>query len=349
MTNDLATGHNECTVKKLSALLTLLIFACFLALTPVSVSAANFTSAYMRANRMAANEATNILVVFQPVTTGTEAKVVITFDTGYTVSATPTVNTSGLPTGVTQLPGTLSAAGVDQVVTITGVTDLTEGTLYGFNIATGITNPTAGSYVNTLTTTTSGDATIDSSDLAVHVLSATNGDQILLTATVPPTFSFTLNGNSDTFSADLSPSSVVSTGGRTVTIATNADKGWIAWVRSANAALASVTSGESILTSGTVNGSPNTLSTGADGYVLDVNLTTDSGIGTGTVTLDGEYNGTDTSSGGTLSTTLQPIATANGTTDGDVLTLIARASISAVKGAANDYTDTLTVVGAGNF
>jgi hypothetical protein len=84
-----------------------------------------------------------------------------------------------------------------------------------------------------------------------------------------------------------------------------------------------------------------------------VNVTTDSGTGTGTVSqasnFGAEYNGTNTTSGGTLSTTFQPIAAANGTTDGDVLTLIERAKISAVQAAATDYTDTLTVVAAGRF
>lgn len=308
--------------------------------------AANLTQAYLRADRMKASTATNVLAVFTPVSTGTEAKVKITFAAGYTVGASPTVNVTNLPSGVIALPGILVAAGVGQVVTITGVTDLAAATSYGVNIATGITNTTAGEYENTIATTTGADATIDTSNVAVRIIS---DDQIVLTATVPPTFSYTLSGNSDTFTTDLSSASVVSTTGKTVTIATNADKGWITWVKSANAALSSATTGETIGTTGTVNAAPSTLSAGTNGYVLDTNLTTDSGTGTGTVTIDAEYNGTDTSSGGTLSTSLQPIASANGTTDGDVLTLIARAAISAVKGAADDYTDTLTVVGAGNF
>jgi hypothetical protein len=89
------------------------------------------------------------------------------------------------------------------------------------------------------------------------------------------------------------------------------------------------------------------------GYVLDTNITTDSATGTGTVSqaagYGAEYNGTNSTSGGALSTTFQPIAAANGTTDGDVLTLIERAKITAVQAAATDYTDTLTVVAAGRF
>ncbi len=43
------------------------------------------------------------------------------------------------------------------------------------------------------------------------------------------------------------------------------------------------------------------------------------------------------------------IADCDGTTDGDVITLIGRASISAIQEAASDYTDTWTVVGAANY
>jgi hypothetical protein len=143
-----------------------------------------------------------------------------------------------------------------------------------------------------------------------------------------------------------------SSSGRTVTIATNAAAGWVAWVKSANAALNSASTGASIATAGTVNNAPSDLAA-LTGYVLDVDITTDSGTGTGTVSqasdYGAEYAGTNATSGGTLSTTFQPIAAASGTTDGDVLTLIERAKISAVQAAAVDYTDTLTVVAAGRF
>jgi len=87
-------------------------------------------------------------------------------------------------------------------------------------------------------------------------------------------------------------------------------------------------------------------------YLADY-VTTDSGTGDGTVTqaagYGAEYNGTNTTSGGALSTTFQPIAASSGTTDGDVLTLIERAKVTAVQAAASDYTDTLTIVAAGRF
>lgn len=145
---------------------------------------------------------------------------------------------------------------------------------------------------------------------------------------------------------------IATTTGKTVTITTNANAGWIAWVKSANAALSSASISKTIATAGSVDNSPSDLAS-TTGYVLDVDVTTDSGTGTGTVSqaadYGAEYNGTNTTSGGTLSTTFQPIAACSGTTGGDVLTLTERAKITAVQEAATDYTDTLTVVAAGRF
>ena len=304
----------------------------------------------------ASNIDTQILVVAKPVTVATEASMQIDFAAGFAVDTTNTnitVSTTGIPAtyqseSLVAWPGigTTASAVSGQLVTVAS-TELTVGTLYGFFITAGIDNPgSTGQYSSTIRTRTSGPATIDQTIVASRIITS---DQVTITATVPPTFTFTLSANSDTFTGNLDPAAVVSTNGVTVSISTNAANGWTAWVRSANAALSSTTTGQSIATSGTVDGSPTTLSTGADGYVLDADLTTDSGTGTGTVSIAGEYNGATTSAGGTLSTTLQQFATCTGTTAGDVITLIARASITAVKPAASDYTDTWTVIGAGVF
>ncbi len=316
------------------------------------VKAANFDQVYVRYDRMAAGTTDpGILVVLTPTTADTEAQIDITFTSDFTVDATCTVSTTNLPSGVTALPTTSSLAcsgnSGTYTVSITNVDDLTVGTDYGVNIVSGVDLPaSAGSYEITVSTLTSGSATIDSSNVATRVIT---DDQIVITATVPPTFNFTLGGNTDSFTSDLDVSSVVSTTGVTATIETNASNGWVAFVRSANQGLDSSVTGDTIDTVGTVNGSPDTLSAGTEGYVLDVNVTTDSSTsGTGTVTIDGEYDG-GANAGGTLSDTHQLIASANGPTDGDVITLVEKAAISGLTKAADDYTDTLTVVGAGNF
>ncbi len=321
---------------------------------------AAFQQTYIRLDRLAASTATGGTICAEPNTALTEADVQVTFPTvggtDYTVNSTAAnwdVNVTGIPAGSTAWPGIGTEATAVSGKTVTfSSTDLTVGTLYCFNFV-GTSTLTTGAAGNdqtgTITTRTSGPATIDTSSFALSVVS---NDQIVVTATVPATFSFALSGNTDAFTASLSSSSVVSTTGRTVSISTNAASGWVAWVRSANAALNSSSTGASIATAGSVDNTPSNLNPTV-GYVLDVDITTDSGTGTGTVTqasdYGAEYNGTSAEEGGTLSTSFQPIAASNGTTGGDVLTLTERAFISAIQAAATDYTDTLTVVAAGRF
>lgn len=316
--------------------------------------AAGLELAMVRLDRLSASTATGGTVCARPDSTATEASVRVTFPTGFTVNATAsnwTVTTTNLPSGATAWPGIGTATTVSSLDVTFPSSDLTPSTLYCFNFAAAstLTTGTAGNdKTGVITTQSSGPTTVDASGYAVSIVS---NDQIVVSATVPATFSFALSGNTDTFTANLS-TTTASTTGRTVTIGTNAASGWIAWVRSANAALSSVSTGASIATAGTVDNSPTDVS-GTTGYVLDVDITTDSGTGTGTVSqasnYGSEYAGANTTSGGTLSTTFQPIAASSGTTDGDVLTLTERARITAVQAAATDYTDTLTVVAAGRF
>jgi hypothetical protein len=306
---------------------------------------ANFQQAFLRLDRLAASIATGGTVCARPNTVGTEASVRVTFPAGFAVNTAAgnwTVTTTNLPFGASTWPGIGTGNNVTgQVVTFPS-TDLTVGTLYCFNF-TGtntLTNSASGNNLNgTIETRTSVPATIDTTQYALSVVGS-GADQIVVSATVPATFTFALSGNTDTFTTDLG-TTTVSTNGRTVTIGTNAASGWIAWVRSANAALNSVSTGGTIATAGATDNTPSDLTAGT-GYVLDVDITTDSATGTGVVSQA-------TTSGGTLSAVYQPIAASSGTTDGDVLTLIERARVSAVQSAASDYTDTLTVVAAGRF
>jgi hypothetical protein len=345
-------------MKKMSKILALTAaIALVLGLVPTlgPVSAAAFTETSMRLDRMTAGYADNdILVVVKPATTNTEGNVRVNFDS-FGVDSTPanvTTSTSGLPstyqgetlTAWPSIGGTASAVAGTTVTFTSG--DLTVGTLYGFYITAGVDNPgSTGMYINRISTLTGGGATIDTARVAVRIIA---DDQIVITAAVPPYFDFQLDGNTDSFTTDLDPSNIISTGGRDVTIKTNAQDGWIAWLKSANTSLDSASTGETIETIGTVNGSPSSLTTGQDGYVLDVDLDTDSGTGDGTVSIAPEYDGAS-DEGGTLSSDYEEIATSDGTTDGDVITLTAKATVSPIKAAAEDYTDTWTVIGAANF
>lgn len=347
--------------KRLRSLIGLLLILSFVIVNPLlinQVQAVEAGSTYMRCDRMKTGESPgSCLIVFTTSSTSaTETSIKLTLDSEWvsttnfsTTASNYTVSTTGLPAGVTAMPGIATADNVAGNTIRFPITALANSTTYGFFITNGgtglISNPASSTtIVHTIFTRTGSDATTaDTKDVAVPVIA---NDQIVITATVAPTFTFVFNNNAQNLT--LAVGSVVSGSGTTITITTNAASGWNAWALSANESLDSAASGDTIVTTGTVNDSPDTISAGTEGYVLDVDLTTD-GSGGGTVTIDPEYNGTTTSMGGTLSATYESIATANGAASSDVLTLIPRVAISGLTEAATDYTDTLTVVGAGIF
>lgn len=321
-----------------------------------TAEAGNFQQIYIRLDRLATATTTGGLVCAKPQTALVEADVQIVFPTvagtDFTVNGTAsnwTVTTTGLPSGATIWPGIGTATNVTSHTVTFPSTDLVVGTLYCFNFAAAstLTTGAAGNHqTGTITTRTGAAATIDSSGYALSVVS---NDQIVVSATVPATFLFSLSANVD--SIGTLSTTTASSSGVTTRVETNAAGGWIQWVKSANAALNSASTSATIATAGSLDNAPTDLAS-TTGYVLDVDITTDGG-GTGTITqasnYGAEYAGTNTTSGGTLSTAFQPIAASSGTTDGDVLTLIERAKIVATQAAATDYTDTLTVVAAGRF
>lgn len=341
------------------------LFGCTLlsAVAFKSVEAAPFTQAFLRLDRLAATTATGGRVCAQTSTTATEGKVVVSFPTtaatDYTVNATAanwTVNTTGLDTGQTAWPGITTATSVSgkQVTFTSG--DLTAGVLYCFNFSgtNTLTTSSAGASETTkgyIETQTAASAQIDRSMYSQSIIS---NDQITMSAVVPPSFSFTLSGNTDSFTTDLSTTAVTSTSGRTVSIITNAPNGWIVWAKDLNSsagkgALQSATAGNYKIAGTTAAGAAShTLTTGTEDYGLATTITTDA-AGGGTVTLDTAYDGTGNKAGTLDPTQFRPIASASGTANGDILTLVGRATIAGQTPAANDYTDTLTIVGAGRF
>jgi hypothetical protein len=325
----------------------------------------------IRLDRMKVNTATGATVCFQQSTANvasTEAKVVITVPSTYTLNSTAsnyTVTTTNLPdagglTG-TAWPGIGTATSVSNAAhTITFPSnDLTSSsTLYCFNISGTNTITTAASAANNqqaiIETQTSGAAAIDDGYVA---LANNTDDTIVVTAVVPPSFIMTLSAYTDTFATNLDPTAVVSTAGVTSTFTTNAKGGWIAWAKDQYQGLHSSTDSYTIPTAGTVgDGNSTQLTPGTEGYVMDSIMTTDASGGC-TVTIDPDYDGTTqaqpTRSGGTLASTYQRVAYCSGaapaTANGDVITLTERAAISAVTPAGTDYTDSITVVGAGDF
>jgi len=330
------------------------------------------------ATSLVASSTDPILVILKPITAGTEASVGIAFASGYTISGTAsniTVSTSSLPssyhglTPVVALPGVGAAASAVSGQNVTfATTNLTVGTVYGFYITGGITSPaSSGSKVNTVSTHTDGtpdfsgytDA-IDGSRIGMYFVSdfgaTTDGDQIVLIAKVAPTYTLTLSAQA--ISLDTALATVEYPGGIqngavspvTATVTTNANNGHIMWLKAnSSAGLTSALAGASIAFAGTpADATPTTLIAGTEGVVVDIDNITN---GSGSLSILAEFNGGSTSAGGTPSTAYQEVASAAGPVGGtgDVVTIVPRVAISATTQAADDYTNTLTVVGAGDF
>jgi hypothetical protein len=326
----------------------------------VLVHAAPLTQAMMRLDRMKTSTSpVNILIVARPASTATENEVRVAFSSSFSVNSTAsniTISTANLPselvgaqTCYAMLTTSSVAAAVSGTTVDFSVANLDTTTTYCFFITQGVgigTTIPAAQYLHTIGTLSVGDTAVDTSTVATRVIS---DDQVTVTAIVPPTFNFTLGANSTSFQTDLSTSQVTSATAVTVTLATNAPNGWVAWLKSTSGALGSATTGESILTSGAIDNAPMTLINGRDMYMLDVNVNTDSSTGDGTVSVDGEYDGAASQGGAYSSTALERIAHASGTSDGDIIDLVAKATLSAVRSAATDYTDLWTVVGAAEF
>lgn len=330
-----------------------------------TVHAVTLTEASIRLGRMGADTAANttsarILVVFKPESTATEAKLVMTWPTSsaFVVDATPAnhlVTDTGIPanyqgesltaSGITS-PATGVAGGE---VTFT-LPDVDAGTLYGFFITGGITNPSAGNagtHVVSIATTTSGDSEIDLSNVAVDTV-GTDGDQVSVTASVPSSFNMAIADTALPLGA-LSTSTVAAESmSSPIDIDTNAASGWIIWIRSEGAGIALTSASTSYDIDSTDTGSPVTCSAGTDCYVIDA-ASAAGGGSSGSVTEATEYAGNGTTSGGVISTTYEKMASSDGPAVDDTVTLTAIVAISGIAAAAADYTDTLEVIGAGNF
>lgn len=327
------------------------------------VEAAAFNQLFVRYDRISATTATGGRVCANPATAATEASVQVTFPTtagtDYVVNATPanwTVTTTGLDAGQTAWPGINTATAVSGKTVTFPSGDLTAGTLYCFNFSGTNTLATSSagaseSVRGNVQTRTSTPAMIDQSYFGQSIIT---NDQIVVTGVVPPSFSFSLSGNTDSFTSDLSTSSVVSTSGRSVNIVTNAPNGWIVWAKGTNdasgrGALQSALAGNyKIGGAAAIGSAARTLTTGSEDYGLAATVATDASGG-GVVSIDAAYEGTSSKIGTIDPTSFRQIARATGTANGDIITIVERATIAGQTPAAADYTDTLTLIGAGRF
>lgn len=307
-----------------------------------TASAASLSQVLVRFDRMKASTATTGTVCAKSASTG-QSSVAVTFPAGYTVGASVnwTTSTTNLawPATASAWP-TIQATGTaaGQVVTFTSGS-LVAGTLYCFNWtnSAALTVGTAGSYTGTVATN------VDTA--TPFATAAIADDQIVVNASVAPSFTFAISANTDNL-GQLSTGSVSSSPTpRTATVNTNAKNGWYVWAKDANTGLSSVSAASTIAS--TTPGTNSTLSSGSEGY--NTGVTSSQVGGSGTITVATAFVGGSTGRGGGLDTSLRTVASSTGTANNAVLTLTNNASISSLTAPATDYTDTITVVGAGLF
>jgi hypothetical protein len=332
-----------------------------------SAAASPMAETVVRLDRLAYTTATGGNICAKTSSATVETKVSVTFPTNsatdYVLS--PTL-TNWAATGVTDpsLGATTAWPGLSSTsaTTVSGKTvtwasnDLTAGTLYCFHFAGGLTtaNNNIENVTGNVTTADAGSNTdVGNFSLGLAAGAAGQGDQIAITgATVPPIFTFALSGNTDVFASNLSLIATTATAGKSVTVSTNAANGYVVWAKdtynsgSNIGALKSTTANAYLVGAAAVGSASRTLANGTQDYGMGVTVTTN---GSGSTAPLAAYDGTANKVGSLDPTGFQPIAKTSASTASDVMSLIERATISTSTKAANDYADTITVVGAGLF
>lgn len=135
-----------------------------------------------------------------------------------------------------------------------------------------------------------------------------------------------------------------------MTVGTNSPLGYTAFVKSANNSLVSASSPSTPISGGVFNASPDTVSAGTTKYGLVPSTGAACSTCTGSITYDAEYViASGTQAGAFNGTSFASFVSRNGYTNADAILLKARVAVANTVGYANDYTDTLTVVAAGNY
>jgi len=324
---------------------------------PQATQAATFSKYYVFLNKIETGQTTGGTVCVQPATASASVDVKITWPATFTLNTTASTWTAHTTAGTIPLSinGTSVTAwtGIDGVnPTVSGQnttwtyssTTLSTSNIYCFSFGgTPITLPAATSGTvsqGTIITEATGPSTIDSGSFGMAIVSGTT-DQVSVTSTVAPTFSFALGSNSIALGT-LATSGTPTTGNTTLTVSTNAKNGWNAWVKSANGGLTSATTSQTISSQGTYPTTTNI--SGTEGYQLNAV----SGSGSPTIA-PGYLNAATTTTGGKLDTFYENLATMTAPVSGAVVTLNLLAEASATRLPAADYNDTLTVVASGSF
>ena len=288
------------------------------------------------ANAMIASAGQAFVVAFTTASAGaTTMSINFNSFSGGTVNATQSISSTGCNDyfgSATPLPGTLSASGSGNTISVTGITSLSASTTYCtvLTSVTAITNPSTPGVYSALVTVGA-----DSDNVAFDVLGS-NANTITITAVIAPTFTLSLSGTTDSISTLSATSTVVSTG-ITATVGTNAVSGWFLWAKDSNDGLHSTNASHTIAS--VAAGSNHTMTTGSEQYALGVSAFN---------TTNYAYN-SGTTGGALSSTAFNTIASNNAAANGVTTVLHELVDISPTSPPATDYTDTITVIGAGSF
>jgi len=337
-------------ILKISALVVILALIGLMMPVPPFAQAATLTDARFYLNRVKADQGSGIeyIILVKPATTDTEAEVHIVFPTDDTNDDTKWCRTAGSLTvaadttkeSATGLPGTLAAtcAQTDDTITITGVTDLTVGTMYGVKISGNVgTGLAATDGIITISTRTSGQVEIDSKKVAVDIIA---DDQISVTSTVNPSLTFAITDAA----IDLGTLTSSATGSDTAefTVATNAGSGYVADISGTtltNAASDTITA---------IGGTKAASSIGSEQFGINLKDNTTPNVGAepsgGSGAAAGEYATADSFAFLTGDT----IASCAGPSDTTTFTISAIANIGGAT-EPGTYTTTLTLVTTGKF
>jgi hypothetical protein len=344
------------------------------AITAQQSQAAVLTNASMVLYRMGANNAATVndpilIIMKTPTAVAASSQAKISFAPGFSVNNTVIATTAPI-VGTIALPMTVQNMVVQQwplvknssiSVSVTDVSftsgALVAGSIYGFFITAGVTNPsitTGNPYVSTLATYDGTGVTQKDTSRVATSITSSSGDQVVVTASVPPTFSFSIPASSTIALGDLS-TSVTKNGSVVATISTNANNGYVTWVKgsagndSIKAALNSASISQTILSQGTPGGGTCTTYTpGTEYYQISATYTHPGG--NGTITKNPSYDcGISFTSGGSIGKYYHEVMRSSGTASSDTVTLNAMAAANNLSQAATDYTDTWTVIGAANF
>ena len=282
----------------------------------------------------AADASGNVVLTFTGWTGGSAGSV------GASANQTTSTTTCQAITGATNvLPslGTTTSSPASGTITQPFTGALVSGQSYCFTLtyASAVTNPlAAGVYQVTVA--------VDGTDTNTVGINVIGNDQIVVSATVGPTFTMAITpGNTDNLGT-LSSSVVNTSTGVTDTINTNAITGFFLWAEDSNAELLSPSTSayiSSVATGSNTNLTPdiNTLSR----YALGI-----TSMSAGTI--NANYNDSG-STGGGLATSFNQIASDGAAASGDAVAIKELATITSTQRAASDYTDTITLVGAGSF